>query len=252
MAGGPSRRLPCPHGLPDRGIDVLRVRTVLDALLRGGLMPFLAACALGSSPAAAQDISATVYAPGDIPPGSAAGTSITLTPIYVRASVGGRCGFGDGQAPGGTVNQPDFDVTGFDATFNFVLECTGPSRVGVVSANGGLFQTNATDPGYTGLAPYDVGLTLVGNGGATATASCEAASLAAGVTSCTTAYGGTGGPQTNFTGPADETTGLLLNASSTTGATSSIRVRAAAYNGGDVLVSGSYQDVLTVTVSPSI
>lgn len=243
----------CPlPGLLHRGWDVLIGRSVLDAVLKGGFSAVLAAFVLGGSPVAAQNISPTVYAPGDVPPGSGAGTSITLTPIYVRASVGGRCGFADGQAPGGTVNQPDFDVTGFDATFNFVLECTGPSRVGVVSANGGLFQTNSTDPGYTGLAPYDVGLTLVGNGGATATASCEAASLAAGMTTCSTAYGGTGGPQTNFTGPANETTGLLLNASSTTGATSSIRVRAAAYNGSDVLVSGAYQDVLTVTVSPSL
>lgn len=233
-------------------MDVFKERPILHAVLRTGVIAGLAAVVLASSPAAAQNISATVYAPGDIPPGSGAGTSITLTPIYVRASVGGRCGFGDGQAPGGTLNQPDFDVTGFDATFDFVLECTGPSRVAVVSANGGLFQTNATDPGYTGLAPYDVGLTLVGNGGITATASCQAASLASGITTCSTAYGGTGGPQTNFTGPADETTGLLLNASSTTGATSSIRVRAAAYNGSDVLVSGSYQDVLTVTVSPSL
>lgn len=203
-------------------------------------------------PASAQNISPTVYAPGDVPPGSGAGTSITLTPIYVRASVDGRCGFGDGQAPGGTVSQPDFDVTGFDATFDFVLECTGPSRVGVVSTHGGLFQSVATDAGYTALAPYDVGLLLAGNGGASASASCDAASLAAGSTRCTTAYGGTGAPAVNFTGPATETSGLLLNAGSTTGAISSIRVRAAPYAGGDVLVSGSYQDTLTVTVSPSI
>ena len=216
------------------------------------LLALVAGLGLAGSAAAAQDISATVYAPGDIPPGSGAGTSITLTPIYVRASVGGRCGFGDGQSPAGAVSQADFDVTGFDETFDFVIECTGPSRVGVVSSNGGLFQAGVSDPGYTGLAPYDVGLTLVGNDGVTATASCEAASLASGITTCSTAYGGAGGPQVNFTGPADETTGLLLDASSTTGAVSSIRVRAATYAGTDVLVSGTYQDLLTVTVSPSI
>lgn len=212
----------------------------------------LAGLAMSASPVAAQDISATVYAPGDIPPGSGAGTSITLTPIYVRASVGGRCGFAEGQAPDGTVNQPDFDVTGFDQTFNFVLDCTGPARVGVVSSNGGLYQSASPGTGYTSLAPYDVGLALAGDGGATATASCEAASLSSGVSTCSTAYGGAGGPQVNFTGPADETTGLLLNASSTTGSVSSIRVLAGPYAGSDVLVSGSYQDVLTVTLSASL
>lgn len=199
----------------------------------------------------AQDISATVYAPGDVPPGSGAGTSITLTPIYVRASVGGRCGFAEGQAPDGSVSQPDFDVTGFDASFDFVLDCTGPARVAVVSTNGGLFQTASLPAGYTNVAPYDVGLALAGNDGLTATASCEAASLVAGSTTCSTAYGGAGGPQTNFTGPADETTGLLLDGPSTTGAVSSIRVLAGPYNAGNILVSGSYQDVLTITLSAS-
>lgn len=204
-----------------------------------------------AAPATAQDISATVYAPGDIPPGSGAGTSITLTPIYVRASVGGRCGFADTQAPDGAVNQPNFDVTGFDATFNFVLDCSGPARVAVVSSNGGLFQTAMLPAGYTNVAPYDVGLALAGDAGVTASASCDAASLVAGSTSCSTAYGGAGGTQTNFTGPADETTGLRLNGPSTTGTVSSIRVLAGPYNGGNVLVSGSYQDILTVTLSAS-
>jgi hypothetical protein len=207
------------------------------------------AAAAFAIPAAAQDISATVYAPGDIPPGSGAGSSITLTPIYVRASVSGRCGFAEGQAPFGTVNQPNFDVTGFDATFNFVLDCSGPARVAVVSANGGLFQDATLPSGYTGLASYDVGLALAGDDGLTATASCEAASLVAGSTGCSTAHGGAGGAQTNFTGPADVDTGLLLDGPSTTGAVSSIRVMAGPHNGENVLVSGSYQDVLTVTLS---
>ena len=218
----------------------------------GAIAALLSVAVLLTAPANAQDISATVYAPGDIPPGSGAGTSITLTPIYVRASVGGRCGFADGQAPDGFVNQPNFDVTGFDATFNFVLDCTGPARVAVVSTNGGLFQNASLPAGYTSVAPYDVGLALAGDAGLTATASCEAASLVAGSTTCSTAYGGAGGPQTSFTGPADETTGLLLNGPSTTGAVSSIRVLAGPYGGADVLVSGNYQDVLTVTLSASL
>ena len=204
------------------------------------------------APAAAQDISATVYAPGDNPPGSGAGTSITLTPIYVRASVGGRCGFAETQAPQGGVNQPLFDETGFDATFDFVLECTGPARVAVVSTYGGLFQDTMLPAGYTNIAPYDVGLALAGDDRVTAAASCEAASLVAGSTSCSTAYGGAGGTQTNFTGPADEDAGLLLDGPSTTGAVSSIRVLAAPYNGTEVLTSGTYRDFLTVTLSASL
>lgn len=203
------------------------------------------------APAAAEDISATVYAPGDIPPGSGAGTSITLTPIYVKASVGGRCGFAEGQGLDEFVNQPNFDVTGFDATFNFVLDCTGPARVAVVSSNGGLYQDTSLPAGYTNIAPYDVGLALAGNAGVTASASCEAASLVAGSTSCSVAYGGAGGTQTNFTGPADEDTGLRLDAPSTAGAVSSIRVLAGPYTGASVLASGTYRDILTVTLSAS-
>jgi hypothetical protein len=213
-----------------------------------------AAAALGlplATPAAAEDISATVYAPGDIPPGSGAGTSITLTPIYVRASVGGRCGFAEAQAPFGEVNQANFDVTGFDATFNFVLDCSGPARVAVVSSNGGLYQDTSLPAGYANIAPYDVGLALAGDDGVTAAASCDAASLAAGSTSCSVAYGGAGGTQTNFTGPADEDTGLLLDGPSTSGAVSSIRVLAGPYTGASVLASGTYNDILTVTLSAS-
>lgn len=163
-----------------------------------------------AAPVAAQNISATVYYPDpDDPPG--AGSSITLTPIYVKAQVGGRCGFAQGQTLVWSLSQPNFDVTGFDGTFNFVLECTGPSNVAVVSLNGGLFQNVSLPSGYTNTAPYDVGLHLVGNGGASVAASCQAASLVAGSSNCTVAYGGTGGSQTNFTGPADVGAGLNQN-----------------------------------------
>ena len=102
------------------------------------------------------------------------------------------------------------------------------------------------------MAPYDVGLQLTGDGGAQASASCEAASLIAGSRACTLAYGGTGGTQTNFTGPAMVGQGLTLNAPSTSGAKSTLAVQAKAYTGSDVLVSGSYQDVLSVTVNAAI
>lgn len=211
-------------------------------------------CAIGAltASAAAQDISPTVYYPDDIPPGSGAGTSITLTPIYVRASVGGRCGFAQGQTLVWSLSQPNFDVTGFDGSFDFVLDCTGPANVAVVSLNGGLFQDVSLPTGYTNKAPYDVGLHLVGNGGASTSASCQAASLIAGSSSCTVAYGGTGGAQTNFTGPADVGAGLTLTTPATTGTVSNLLVHAGPYTGADVLPSGSYGDILTLTVHAAI
>lgn len=199
-----------------------------------------------------QSISPTVYYPDDVPPGSGAGTSLTLSPIYVRAAVRGRCGFAAGQTLSWVLNQPNFDVGGFAGSFSFTLDCTGPANVGVVSLNGGLFQNTRLPSGYRNKAPYDVGLQLTGDGGAQASASCEAASLTAGSRSCTLAYGGTGGPQTNFTGPATVGQGLTLNAPSTSGAMSTLVVQAKAYTGSDVLVSGAYQDVLSVTVNAAI
>jgi len=207
---------------------------------------------LTSQQALSQTISSTVYFPDDVPPGSGAGTSLTLSPIYVRASVRGRCGFSGGQTLNWVLNQPDFDVRGFKGSFTFTLDCTGPANVGVMSLNGGLLQNVRLPSGYRNKAPYDVGLQLTGDGGAQVSASCEAASLIAGSRSCTLAYGGTGGTQTNFTGPATIGQGLTLNASSTSGAMSTLVVQAKAYTGSDVLVSGAYQDVLSVTVNAAI
>lgn len=201
------------------------------------------------TPATAQtDISPTVYYPDDIPSGSGAGTSITLTPIFVRASVGGRCGFAAGQTLAWSLNQPNFDVTGFDASFNFVLDCTGPANVGVVSQNGGLYQNVSLPSGYANKAPYDVGLHLTGNGGVQASASCQAATLVAGSSACTIAYGGTGGAQTNFAGPAAVDKGLTLPGPATAGLSSTLLVHANPYAGSAVLASGGYQDVLSLTV----
>lgn len=211
----------------------------------------LCVLAISATPVVAQNISDTVYYPDpDNPPG--VGSSITLTPIYVKAQVGGRCGFAQGQTLVWSLSQPNFDVTGFDGTFNFVLECTGPSNVAVVSLNGGLFQNVTLPSGYTNTAPYDVGLNLVGNGGASVAASCQAASLVAGSSSCTVAYGGTGGSQTNFTGPADVGAGLTLTTPATTGTVSSLLVHAGPYIGSDVLPSGTYNDVLSVTVHAAL
>ena len=192
----------------------------------------LAAAALPLSTVSAQT---TAYAPGDGSP-----NSIALA-IDVKASVGGRCGFADTGVPNGNVDTPNFDVVGINGQFQFRLNCTGPSRVAVLSTNGGLLNGGATTTGYTGLAPYSVTLTLVPNAGSPVTATCTAASLKAGAPVCA---------PTDFRGTADQTTGLKLNAPSTV-PTSTLAVSAPAYSGASTLIAGNYSDTLTVTVSPS-
>lgn len=192
-----------------------------------------AATAVLAAPANAQT---TAYAPGDGAP-----NSIALT-VEVKASVGGRCGFADLGAPGGSFDQRNFDVTGFSHDFLFSLNCTGPARVAVVSSNGGL-KTGGTAPsGYAVLAPYDVSLHLVSNTPLTADATCAAATLVAGTGTCAA-----------FLGPASTTQGLRIGAPSTNQTGSYLRVAAAAYNyaPGPILVDGEYADTLTVTLSAS-
>jgi hypothetical protein len=158
--------------------------------------------------------------------------------VQVTASVGLSCGFSATGAPSGTVNAPNFDATGFTHDFGMTLNCTVPSRVAVVSKNGGLLTTATADTGYTNKAPYDVTLNLVPNAGAPATATCAASTLTTGST-CT------------FLGPATTTQGLRLDAPSQLQTGSYLRVKALAYTGNSALVAGSYGDTLTVTLSAS-
>ncbi len=175
----------------------------------------------------------TVYAAGQ--PGVVGGNR--QLPVQVTASVGGRCGFATGSAPSGSYNQPDFDVTGFSHDFSFQLDCTGPSRVAVVSANGGLQTSGSVSPGYAALAPYDVALNLVGSS-STATGTCTVATLAAAAAApCA------------FRGPVTTSQGLLLNSTSVNQPGTYLRVSAPAYNGSSALIGGIYSDTLTVTVS---
>lgn len=182
---------------------------------------------LCGAPASAQ----TYYADGPNAGGFAS------LPIQVRAMVGGRCGFATGAAPSGSFDQPNFDQTGFTHDFTFQLECTGPSRVAVVSSNGGLKASGSAPSGYSTLAPYDVMLNLVGSS-ATASATCAVAALTA-----------TTGTPCSFRGPATTTDGLRLNSNSILQTGSFVRVSAPAYSGANMLVSGNYADTLTVTVS---
>ncbi len=191
------------------------------------------AAAVGLESAAAQT---TVYAPGQGSPNE------VQLPIDVLASVGGRCGFAENEAPSGSFDQRNFDVTGFTHDFLFKLNCTGPSRVAVVSSNGGLKTAGTAQPGYSVLAPYDVSLHLVSNTATTADATCAASTLVAGTGSCA-----------DFLGPASTTQGLRIAAPSTNQTGSYLRVAASAYNQavGPTLIAGEYADTLTVTLSAS-
>lgn len=191
-----------------------------------------AAAVLCSAPASAQALSQTVYAPGDGSP-----NSLTFT-IPVTASVGGICGYAT--APSGNYDAGELDTNTWTHDFTFTLNCTVPSRVAVVSTNGGL--RNAVSPGasgYTNLAPYTVTLYLQG-ASTTATDNCTAATLSA-----------TAGAPCTFRGPSSTTQGLRLNDTSINLTGSYLRVNAPAYAGSDTLISGTYNDTLTVTVSAS-
>lgn len=181
----------------------------------------------------------TAYAVGQ--PGAPAGPSSIPLSIPVTASVGGRCGFATTGVPNGSHDFGAVDRTSpASHDFAFTLECTGPSRVAVVSTQGGLRNGAAVaGSGYTNIAAYDVTLNLVGSS-STATASCTAAQLVALASGCTT-----------FRGPASLTQGLRLASPSVNIPGNYLRVTLPAYAGTDVLMSGNYQDTLTITVSPS-
>jgi hypothetical protein len=158
--------------------------------------------------------------------------------VEVRASVLGRCGFATGGAPSGSVDQANFDQSGFTKDFAIQLNCTGASRIAVSSANGGMATSEAGGTGYQTKAPYDVALYVAADNGSNATATCAAATLSAGGT-C------------SFAGSAGTATGLRLAGASTKANGSYLRVSAPAYSGTDMLAAGRYADTLTVTISVS-
>ena len=122
----------------------------------------------------------------------------------------------------------------------FVPQCTAMWRIAVTSANGGLVTPATGLPaGYANKAPYDVALNVVTDAGVVTPAPCAAANLQ-----------NVAGATCDFKGTASPTQGLLLTRSFEQ-APSTITVSAPAYAGQDVLISGTYQDTLTVTVSPA-
>ena len=192
-------------------------------------MAMVAALGFAGEPAHAQ---VTAYAAGQ---GSV--NSITVG-VDVRASVRGRCGFATGGAPSGSIDQADFDQTGFTRDFAIQLNCSGASRIAISSANGGMAVSATGGQGYAAKAPYQVALRMVADNGTSASASCDAAALAS-------------GGACSFAGVAGEIKGLRLAGASTKANGSYLRVSAPAYSGADTLVAGRYSDTLSITVSVS-
>ncbi|WP_150125393.1 hypothetical protein [Sphingomonas sp. LM7] len=192
-----------------------------------GLAMLVVLCAI--QPACAQ---VTAYAVGQ-----GAVNSVEVG-VEVRASVRSRCGFATGGAPTGSVDQADFDQSGFTKDFAIQLNCTGAARVAVSSVNGGMATQAAAATGYGVKAPYQVALKVVADNGTSSTASCDAATLATGG-SC------------SFAGTAGSATGLRLAGASTKANGSYLRVSAPSYAGTAPLVAGRYADTLSITVSVS-
>jgi hypothetical protein len=183
-----------------------------------------------ATPAAAQNVPNTAYYGGN--------PANIVVSVPVIATVGGRCGFATGAAPNGNQNVGQLDTTAWTYDFPFTLECTGPSRIAVVSSNGGLKTApTVSAPGYLDTAPYDVAVHIVRTGGTT-DGNCEAASLlGSSLAAC------------NLRGTASPTVGMFVNSPSFGLSGSYVRVTKSPYTG--TLVSGSYGDTLTVTVSPA-
>ena len=193
-----------------------------------GLAMLVAFCAI-LQPAHAQ---VTAYAAGQ-----GAVNSVEVG-VEVRASVHSRCGFATGGAPSGSIDQADFDQSGFTRDFAIQLNCSGASRIAVSSVNGGMATATAGASGYAVKAPYQVALKMVADNGASATAYCDAATLASGG-SCA------------FAGTAGSATGLRLAGASTKANGSYLRVSAPGYAGSAPLVAGRYSDTLSITISVS-
>jgi len=157
--------------------------------------------------------------------------------IPVTASVGGTCGFTT--APNANLFHANIDTTGWSDQVPFTVECTAPWRIAVSSQNGALKNAATVAAGYQNKAPYTVSLNVSSDGG-TVTAACPVAEIDQAV----------GSSPCSFKGTAAPTAGLVIPRSFGL-AGSYIQVAAPAYTGPDLLVSGTYNDTLVVTISPA-
>ncbi len=194
-----------------------------------------AAMAVSAVHPAMAEISQEQYAYYDAPSGK---QSVAVLSIPVTASVNTRCGFQQ------TIDE-NFDVGYIDQaqwsrSTTFVPECTTPWRIAISSTNGGLLtdDAGALPGGYYNKAPYTVALNINTDGGVVE-ASCAAADLH-----------DSAGTTCEFKGTATIADGMRVTRSYQRDP-SQITVSAPAYAGPGVLISGTYTDTLTVTVSPS-
>ncbi|WP_231568241.1 hypothetical protein [Novosphingobium malaysiense] len=190
------------------------------------------------APALASTTPVTAYYPDPVAPGL--GPASATINIDVMASIGGRCGFAANGAPNGTVNAGAIDTSAWSGQVPFVAECTAPWRIAVSSQNGALAAgVGAGSTGYTDRAPYTVSLNVVADD-STVTSTCPVAQIEQGIS----------GSTCDFNGTASASNGLLVSRSYDQNG-SYIEVGAPAYAGTDMLVSGTYSDTLTVTISPA-
>jgi len=167
-------------------------------------------------------------------------SSVTLT-VNVRASVSSSCTFSAGAAPSGTYSVGNVEGA-YSIDVDFSLRCNTPSRVGIVSDNGGLRAAGvpSVPTGYARLAPYQIMLRLAGDAGSTAQATCQSPTLTAETGGCI------------FRGPATTTRGLRLPGPSRDAPGSLIRISSEGYSEPAILIaSNAYADRLTVTISPA-
>ena len=145
----------------------------------------------------------------------------------------------------GPASELKTNVSAWTNDFFMKLVCTGPSRMAIVSTNGGLLNgSGAPASGYTNLAPYTVAVSIAQNVGLPVTGSCLAADLTtSSAAACT------------LRGTASPTVGLSFQPSTSALSNASyVRVSAPAYGGADILTASAtngYSDTLVVTVSPA-
>jgi hypothetical protein len=160
--------------------------------------------------------------------------------VNVTASVSASCSFTTGAVPNGTYSVGNV-MNSYSIEVTFRLRCNSPSRVGIVSNNGGMLAESvpSVPAGYARLAPYRVTLRLAGNAGASEVSSCESLTLIS-HGSC------------EFRGPAGPTNGLRLPGPASDTVGSFIRISSDGYSAAPILIaSNSYADRLTVTISPA-
>jgi len=204
----------------------------IAAALAAVMLPAFASPALAADTA----VQTAFYPDATIP--NVPGPAFAQFTIAVSASVGGTCGFATGGAPTGTISATAIDTTAWSGKAFFTPQCTAPWRIAVSSQNGALLNSVAAPTAaFANRAPYTVKLHVVTDTGATDD-QCAVANLTTANTACT------------FEGTASSANGLQLPRSYLQSG-SYIEASAPAYAGSQVLVAGTYQDVLTITVSPA-